>query len=80
MISSYAVVCPRQDCTWAGNGIPSLVQDGASAEIVSGKQAWFRCPRCQRAWQVRISDDEVQSIQDPATKWNAPALPIKLLC
>lgn len=82
MLSSYSVACPHQDCTWTGNVIPSLLQDGASAEIVSGKQAWFQCPRCQRAWEVRISADEVQSIRDGEqfTNWGAPALATKTLC
>ncbi len=37
-------------------GLGSVWQD---AEIVSMQRAWFRCPRCQRDWEVRIADDRV---------------------
>jgi hypothetical protein len=33
---------------------------GASAEVASAQRAWFRCPRCERDWEVRISDDKVE--------------------
>jgi hypothetical protein len=59
MLSSYSVACPHANCGWSGSLIPSLVQGGEDAEIGSGKRGWFRCPRCQRDWEVRISSDKV---------------------
>jgi hypothetical protein len=26
------------------------------------QRAWFRCPRCQRDWEVRIKDDKVSVV------------------
>jgi hypothetical protein len=59
MLSSYSVTCPHEQCGWTGNLVPSLVRGGADAEIASMQRAWFRCPRCQRDWEVRITDDRV---------------------
>jgi len=36
-----------------------ILRGGPDAEIVSMQRAWFRCPRCQRDWEVRIADDRV---------------------
>jgi len=59
MLSSYPVACPHERCGWTGSLIPSLVQGGEGAEIASMSQAWFRCPHCQRDWEVRITNDRV---------------------
>jgi hypothetical protein len=59
MLSSYSLACPHANCDWSGSLIPSLVPGGADAEIGSAQRAWFRCPRCQRDWEVRISNDKV---------------------
>jgi hypothetical protein len=59
MLSSYHVACPHESCGWTGSLVPSLVRGGAGAEVASMQQAWFRCPRCQRDWEARISNDRV---------------------
>lgn len=59
MLSSYPVACPHANCDWSGSLVPSLLQGGADAEIASMHQAWFRCPRCQGDWEVRITNDRV---------------------
>lgn len=59
MLSSYSVACPHGGCTWTGNLVPSLLRGGVDAEIVSMQRAWFRCPRCQGDWEVRITNDRV---------------------
>jgi hypothetical protein len=59
MLSSYPVACPHQDCGRTGSLIPSLVRGGAEAEVASMQRAWFRCPGCQRDWEVRITNDRV---------------------
>ena len=59
MISSYPVICPHCDCGWAGSLIPSLVRGGTGAEIGPMQCAWFRCPRCDRDWEVRITNDRI---------------------
>ena len=65
MLSSYPVACPHPDCTWTGNLVPSLLRGGASEEIASMQRAWFRCPRCDRDWEVRIADDRVKVLPLP---------------
>jgi hypothetical protein len=52
------VTCPHTDCDWTGSLAPSS-QGGDSAEIVAMQRAWFRCPRCRRDWEVRITGDKV---------------------
>jgi hypothetical protein len=59
MLSSYPVSCPHQNCTWTGQLIPSLLQGGPNEEVASMQRAWFRCPRCQGDWEVRITGDVV---------------------
>lgn len=59
MLSSYSVACPHANCRWNGSLVPSLLRGGPDAEIVSMHRAWFRCPRCQADWEVRITDDRV---------------------
>jgi DNA-binding NarL/FixJ family response regulator len=59
MLSSYPVACPHASCGWVGNLVPSLLRGGPDAEIVSMHRAWFRCPRCQGDWEVRITNDRV---------------------
>jgi hypothetical protein len=59
MLTSYPVACPHASCGWTGNLVPSHLRGGADAEIVSMHRAWFRCPRCQDDWEVRITDDRV---------------------
>jgi hypothetical protein len=59
MLSSYSVACPHPDCTWSGSLVPSLLRGGGSEEVASMQRAWFRCPRCGRDWEVRITDDTV---------------------
>jgi len=59
MLSSYPVACPHANCSWAGNLVPSHLRGGPDAEIVSMHRAWFRCPRCQDDWEVRIANDRV---------------------
>jgi hypothetical protein len=59
VLSSYPVACPHPNCTWKGNLVPSLLRGGASEEVASMQRAWFRCPRCGRDWEVRITDDRV---------------------
>ena len=59
MLSSYPVACPHENCGWTGSLVPSLVRGGADAEVASMQRAWFRCPRCQRDWEVRINNDRV---------------------
>jgi hypothetical protein len=57
MLSIYPVSCPHANCGWTGSLVPSVFRDGADAEIASMHRAWFRCPRCQGDWEVRITDD-----------------------
>lgn len=59
MLSSYSVACPHTTCDWTGSLVPSRRRGGADAEIMSMQLAWFRCPRCQRDWEVRITNDRV---------------------
>ena len=59
MLSSYPVACPHESCSWTGSLIPSLLQGGEDAEIAEMQRAWFRCPRCQGDWEVRITHDRV---------------------
>jgi hypothetical protein len=59
MLSSYSVACTDANCGWTGSLVPSLLRGGANAEIVSMHRAWFRCPHCQRDWEVRISNDRI---------------------
>jgi hypothetical protein len=59
MLSSYPVACPREGCGWSGNLLPSLVRGGSGHEVTSAQRAWFRCPRCESDWEVRIIDDKV---------------------
>lgn len=59
MLSSFPVACPFENCDWTGNLVPSHIQGGAGSEIASMQRAWFRCPRCQLDWEVRISADKV---------------------
>jgi hypothetical protein len=59
MLTSYPVACPHENCDWTGSLLPSILRGGPDAEIVSMQRAWFRCPRCQRDWEVRIADDRV---------------------
>jgi hypothetical protein len=60
MLTSYPVACPHASCGWAGSLVPSVLRGGADAEIASMHRAWFRCPRCQGDWEVRITDDRVR--------------------
>ncbi len=60
MLTSYPVACPHANCGWTGSLMPSLLRGGADAEIASMHRAWFRCPRCQGDWEVRITDDRVK--------------------
>ncbi len=41
---------------------PSLPREGPSAVIVSKNEAWFRCPHCQRDWEVRITDEKAKIV------------------
>ena len=59
MLTSYSVACPHKKCRWSGNIVPSHLKGGAGAEIVSMHCAWFRCPRCQGDWEVRIANDKI---------------------
>lgn len=59
MMTSYSVACPHEKCAWVGSLVPSLFQDGKDAEVASLQRAWFKCPRCQRDWEVQITDDTV---------------------
>ena len=59
MLSSFSVACPNENCDWSGSLVPSRIQGGADAEIVSMQRAWFQCPRCKHDWEVRITDDTV---------------------
>lgn len=59
MLSSYPMACPHENCGWTGSLVPSLIRGGADAEIASMQRAWCRCPRCERDWEVRITDDRV---------------------
>lgn len=59
MLSSYSVACPHETCGWTGSLVPSLLRGGTDAEIASMQRAWFRCPRCQGDWEVRITKDRV---------------------
>ena len=59
MLSSYSVTCPHEGCGWAGSLLPSLLRGGTASEIASLQRAWFRCPRCERDWEVRITNDKV---------------------
>ncbi|HJT76792.1 MAG TPA: hypothetical protein VJ739_06280 [Gemmataceae bacterium] len=62
MLSSYPVACPHANCGWAGSLVPSLLRGGPDAEIMSMHRAWFRCPRCQADWEVRITHDQVMVV------------------
>lgn len=67
MLSSYSVTCPREGCGWSGSVVPSHAKGGADAEIISMHRAWFCCPRCKRDWEVRITNDTVQTM--PTTEF-----------
>ena len=62
MLSSYRVACPHEGCGWTGSLVPSRVQGGSSTEVAQTQAAWFRCPGCQRDWEVRISGDRVTAV------------------
>ncbi len=62
MLSSYPVACPHENCGWVGSLVPSQTQGGAGAEIDSTQRAWFRCPHCERDWEVRIRNDRVTAL------------------
>lgn len=64
MLSSYPVACPNEGCGWTGSLVPSSAQGGRGAEIALAQRAWFRCPRCQRDWEARISNDRVTALPD----------------
>jgi len=59
MLTSYWVSCPHENCGWTGNVVPSHLQGGVDAEIVSMHRAWFQCPRCKHDWEVRITNERV---------------------
>lgn len=59
MLTSYSVTCPHENCGWSGNVVPSHLRSGADAEILSMHKAWFKCPRCQKDWEVQITDERV---------------------
>ena len=59
MLSSYRVACPHEGCGWQGSLVPSLIRGGEDSEVGQSQKAWFRCPSCQRDWEVRIRGDEV---------------------
>jgi serine phosphatase RsbU (regulator of sigma subunit) len=76
MLSSYPVACPHANCGWAGNLVPSLLRGGPDAEIASMHRAWFRCPRCQDDWEVRITNDRVTVLPvEQAPPFQAAAVP-----
>ena len=58
MLSSFRVACPHAGCDWTGSLVPSVLRDGADAEIASGHWAWLQCPQCRRNWEVRIKDEK----------------------
>ena len=58
MLSSYPVTCPYAGCGWTGSLVPSLLRGGEGSEIASAHRAWFRCPRCDGDWEVRITKGE----------------------
>jgi len=62
MLTSYLVACPHENCGWTGSLFPALVQAGAGAEIPSGRWAWLQCPRCERAWEVRLDGAPVMNL------------------
>jgi hypothetical protein len=64
VLSSYPVTCPHEGCDWTGSLVPSSVQGGGGAEIAPPQAAWFRCPRCRRDWEARISNDRVTAVPD----------------
>jgi anti-anti-sigma factor len=39
---------------------PLFARPGPDAVIASMNQAWFRCPHCQRDWDVHIADSSVK--------------------
>jgi hypothetical protein len=43
----------------------SMLSGGADAEIASMERAWFRCPRCQGDWDVRITNDRATILPIP---------------
>jgi hypothetical protein len=59
MMTSYPVVCPHGNCGWTGSLIPSLIRGGGGAEIASMQRGWFGCPRCDRDWEVTITNDSI---------------------
>lgn len=62
MLTSYSLSCPHAGCGWTGNLVPSVDRGGTDAEIESTQRAWFQCPRCQRDWEVRITNDRVTAL------------------
>jgi hypothetical protein len=59
VLSHYSVACLHEHCAWNGSLVPSPLQGGADAETASMQRAWFRCPRCQREWEVRSAPGSV---------------------
>ncbi len=62
MLSSYPVNCPHANCTWTGSLVPSLLRGGPDSEVAPMHRAWFRCPRCQGDWEVRITKDKITTL------------------
>jgi hypothetical protein len=75
MLSSYPVACPHAACGWTGSLLPSLLRGGASSEIASMQRAWFRCPRCQGDWEVRMVGDAVEVVRLPEKAAPPPRTP-----
>lgn len=69
MLTSYPVACPYEGCDWKGSLVPSHLQGGPDAEIVSMHRAWFRCSRCHHDWEVRITEDRVTVFPAPMDPW-----------
>jgi hypothetical protein len=62
MVTSYLVACPHESCGWTGSLFPSFARAGGGPVIVSGRWAWLQCPRCERAWEVRLHADQMLTL------------------
>jgi hypothetical protein len=74
MLSSYEVTCPHEGCGWSGSLVPSLLRGGPDAEVALMQPAWFRCPRCRRDWEVRLSEDRM-TVLPAAVQGGPPDVP-----
>ncbi len=58
MLTDYMVVCPFEQCHWAGCLFPQGSREVWRSAIPTQRNITFQCPRCQGEWQARIVGDD----------------------